>query len=63
MENFGCLNSSFCFYFVTNLRKKKKIMAYARVHLNLSPPPIRVSALLAGPLLPTPSVSTLWLTP
>ena len=24
MENFGCLNSSFCFYFVTNLRKKKK---------------------------------------
>ena len=40
MDNCGCLNISlslFYFYFVTNLQKKKKIMAYARLQLSLPP--------------------------
>ena len=50
MDNFACLNSSlslFYFYFVTNVQKK--ITAYVRLLLNLPPPPIRASTLLAGP--------------
>ena len=55
MDNFSCLNSSislFCFYFVTNLRRKKKKKAYVRLQLSLPPSPIRASTLLAGPPLP-----------
>ena len=51
INTFGCLNSSFslfCFYFVTNLRKK----LYGRVQLKLPLTPIWASTLLAGPILP-----------
>ena len=54
MDNFGYLNSSLYFYFVTNLRKK--FMAYVHLQLNLLPPPIQACTLLAvhGPQ-PSPS--------
>ena len=63
MGNFGCLNDLlflFRFHFVTNTFEKK-IMAYVRLQLNIPPPSIRVSTFLARPLLPCPSVRTLWM--
>ena len=51
MDNFGCLNSSLSLFF-SNEPAKKKTTAYVRLKLNLNPPPIRVSRLLAeSPLL------------
>ena len=61
MDNFSCLNSSlslFCFYFVTSLRKK----VYLCLQLNLPPPLISANTLLAGSLLLTLGMHTLWMT-
>ena len=61
MDNFSCLNSSlslFCFYFVTSLRKK----VYVCLQLNLPPPLISANTLLAGSLLLTLGMRTLWMT-
>ena len=38
-------------------------MVYVRLQVNLPPPPIPESALLAGPPLPPLKVRTLWMTP
>ena len=40
-----------------NERAQKKFMAYVRLQINLPPPPIQASALLAGPRF-TPSELT-----
>ena len=38
-------------------------MAYVRLQLNLHPPPIKASTILAGPPIPCPTIGTLWMTP
>ena len=63
MDNFGCLNSSFilfCFYFVTNLRKK--FMAYLRLQLNHRLPYTSQYAFSWTTPLPPLSLRTLWMT-
>ena len=61
MDNFGCLKST-CVISILLRICEKKIIAYVRLQMSLLLSPIRVSALLAGPPLPPPSVRTLWMT-
>ena len=52
MDNFAFLNSLHYFTFTFSTNLQKNFVVYVCLRLNLPPPPIRASMLLAGPPLP-----------